>query len=324
MRDPRQAFEEKLVELGRKNDAIYAVSCDSASGGGLGEFFRQFPHHSVEVGISEQCGVSICAAMAKQGLIPVLVIINPFLTMRAYEQIRDDLGYADTNVKIVGSGGGLAYSTLGSTHIAVEDIALMRTIPHLTILAPGDADEVEFALEQALMIDGPVYIRMPRQKRKAPKPVWERRLSIGKAEVLKEGDDAVIFTYGPSVEEAVKAAELLQKEGVDCSVLNLTTLMPLDESAVLQYARRAKAVYTLEEHSPVGGLGDAVAAVMAEHKVAKPFVRMAVPKGAKQTGPYEELVEYYGLDGRSVAERILEQTHHTEGTRVDAAVLQEE
>lgn len=214
MRDPRKTFGQKLIELAEKNKKIFAISCDSASGGGLSDFFNRFPDRSVEVGISEQNAVGIAAAMSKEGLIPVLVAINPFLTMRAYEQVRDDLGYMNNNVKIVGSGGGLAYSTLGSTHIAVEDIALMRTIPHLAILAPGDAGEVEFALEQALAIEGPVYIRMPRQPREEPAPLFQRNLQLGKGEVLSVGDDAVLFTYGPSATEALTAATLLKGKGI--------------------------------------------------------------------------------------------------------------
>jgi transketolase len=166
--DPRKAFEQKMVELGHKNDMILGASCDSASGGGLGSFFKEFPERCVETGISEQNAVSLCAAMSREGYIPVLVVITPFLAMRAYEQIRDDVGYVESNVKLVGSGGGLAYSTLGSTHATIEDVAVMRTVPHLTILCPGDADEVEFAIEQAVAIKGPVYIRMPRQARPLP------------------------------------------------------------------------------------------------------------------------------------------------------------
>jgi transketolase C-terminal domain/subunit len=140
--DPRKVFDETLLQLGRENGRIVAVSCDSASGGGMGGFFNAFPERSIEAGISEQNAVGICAALAKQGMIPVITVITPFLTMRAYEQIRDDVGYMNSNVKLVGSGGGLAYSTLGSTHQAVEDVALMRTIPNMTILCPcGSAED---------------------------------------------------------------------------------------------------------------------------------------------------------------------------------------
>ena len=303
-RDPRKAFELKLVELAKTDAKIFAVSCDSASGGGLSSFFKAYPERSIEVGISEQTGVGLSAGLARQGLTPVLVIINPFLTMRAYEQVRDDLGYMDSNVKIVGSGGGLAYSTLGSTHIAVEDVALMRTVPHMTVLCPGDADEVEFALEQAVKIQGPVYIRMPRQARQEPKPVSERSMSIGKGEVLLEGKDATIFTYGPSVEQAMAAAALLQADGISVNVVNFTTVKPLDEACVLKYSKGVKAIFSLEEHSPVGGLGSAVANVLAENPVAAPLKKFGVPEGAKQTGPYEEVLAYYEIDGAGVAKRI--------------------
>ncbi len=304
MRDPRKAFEEKLVALGKSNDRIYAVSCDSASGGGLSGFFAEFPERSVEVGISEQTGVGVSAAFAKQGLIPVLVIINPFLTMRAYEQVRDDMGYVNTNVKIVGSGGGLAYSTLGSTHIAIEDIALMRTIPNLTIFAPGDAGEVEFALEQAVAIDGPVYIRMPRQARNEHKPLSERGLAVGNAEVICEGTDATLLTYGPSVEEALIAAKRLKEKGVGVSVINFPSLKPIDEEAILTHAKNAKAVFTMEEHIPTGGLGSIAAEIMAKNAVGVPLHMLAVPEGAKQTGPYDELLAYYGIKGENAAETI--------------------
>lgn len=180
LRDPRKAFEAKLLELGKDNEAIVAISCDSASGGGLGAFFQAYPNRSVEVGISEQTAVGISAAMARQGFIPVVVAIDPFLTMRAYEQIRDDVGYMHTNVKLVASGGGLAYSTLGSTHMALEDVALMRTVPNLVVLCPGDADEVEFCLEEAIKIDGPVFIRMPRQAKEPPAKRTQRKLELGR------------------------------------------------------------------------------------------------------------------------------------------------
>ncbi|MGI6160900.1 MAG: transketolase family protein [Christensenellales bacterium] len=307
--DPRAAFEAKLVELGKADERIIAVSCDSASGGGLKSFFTTFPERSVEVGISEQNAVSLTAAMSRQGFIPVLVIINPFLTMRAFEQVRDDIGYMDTNVKIVGSGGGLAYSTLGSTHIAIEDIALMRTVPNLTIFAPGDADEVEFALEQSLAIEGPVYIRMPRQKRPFFKPSEQRNLSLTKAEVVQTQDgelDVSIFAYGPSVSEAVKAETILRSNGIKAAVVNMLTVKPLDEEAVLEHSKKSKLIVTLEEHIPTGGLCDAVARVLALNSSGVQFFPIAVPEGAKNTGPYDELVDYYGLSGDKVAKKITE------------------
>ena len=304
MRDPRNAFADKLVELGKENPHIFALSCDSASGGGLAPFFKAFPDRSIEIGISEQNAIGIAAGLSRMGMIPVLVIINPFLTMRAFEQIRDDIGYLGSNVKIVGSGGGLAYSTLGATHIAVEDIALMRTVPNLTILAPGDADEVAFCLEEAAAVRGPVYIRMPRQARREPKPAGERALALGKGEVFPGGNDACIFTFGPSLEQALTAQSILKEQGIGVRVVNLTTVKPLDCECVTQNAREVRAVFTLEEHIATGGLCDAVARTLLLAGVNKPFTPLCVIEGCKQTGPYEELLDYYGLSGGKVAGTI--------------------
>lgn len=301
--DPRKVFGETLLKLGRENKRIVAVSCDSASGGGLGDFFKEFPERSIEAGISEQNAVGICAALARQGMIPIIAVITPFITMRAYEQVRDDVGYMKTNVKLVGSGGGLAYSTLGSTHQAVEDVALMRTVPNMTILCPCDAYDVKEALKEAMKIEGPVYIRMPRQPREVL--ASERHIVPGKAEVLKDGKDIAIFATGPMVEEAQVAAEILKKDGIDAAVLGFLTVKPLDEDAVMRYAGKVKAIFTIEEHSVTNGFGSAVAQCLAPEKGSPPVHIMGIPEGGKQTGPYKELLEYYGLTGEKIAENIM-------------------
>ena len=300
--DPRKTFDEELLQLGRRNEDIVAVSCDSSSGGGMGKFFKEFPGRTVETGISEQNAIGICAALAKQGKIPIITVITPFITMRAYEQVRDDIGYMNMNVKLVGSGGGLAYSTLGSTHQAVEDVALMRTIPNMTIFSPCDAYDVKEALRMAVEIKGPVYIRMPRQAREVK--AAERHLSAGKAEVLKDGGDVAIFATGPMIEEAQIAAEILKQNGTDAAVIGFMTVKPLDEQTVKEYAGRVKKIVTLEEHSIIGGLGSAVAQCLAPVSCAPPVHIMGIQEGAKSTGPYQELLEYYGLTGERVAEHF--------------------
>jgi len=302
--DPRKAFEEALLQLGKENDKIVAVSCDSASGGGMGAFFKAYPERSVETGISEQNAIGICAALAKQGFIPVNVVITPFITMRAYEQVRDDIGYMNTNVKLVGSGGGLAYSTLGSTHEAIEDIALMRTIPNMTIFCPGDAYEVRQALKLAVELNGPVYIRMPRQARPYASDPEKRALTAGKAEILRDGKDVALFTCGPMVEEAQTAAEILAGMGIDTAIINLMTVKPLDEETIMQYIRKAKMLVTVEEHSVVNGLGSAIAQQKAPVKDAPPLYIMGIKEGSKTTGPYKEVLESYGLTGKRIAEQI--------------------
>lgn len=300
--DPRKVFEETLLELGRDNKNIVAVSCDSAAGGGLKSFFEAYPERAVETGISEQNAIGICAALAKQGMIPIIVVITPFITMRAYEQVRDDVGYMNMNVKLVGSGGGLAYSTLGSTHQAVEDIALMQTIPNMTILSPCDAYDVKEALKMAVEIKGPVYIRMPRQAREVIAD--KRSVMPGKVEILKDGKDVAILATGPMVEEAQKAARILEREGIDAAVLGFVTVKPLDQDAVRAYAKKAGAIITVEEHSVVGGFGNAVTACLAPLANMPPVYVLGIMEKAKNTGPYKELLEHYGLTGEKIAENI--------------------
>lgn len=300
--DPRKAFEEALLDFGGENQNIVAVSCDSVSGGGMKSFFNAYPERSVETGISEQNAIGICAALAKQGMIPIIVVITPFITMRAYEQVRDDVGYMNMNVKLVGSGGGLAYSTLGSTHQAIEDIALMRTIPNMTILSPCDIYDIKEALKMAIDIEGPVYIRMPRQPREVK--AEKRNILCGKAEMLKDGSDLAIFATGPMVEEAQTAADILEQDGISAAVLAFMTVKPLDEEAVKVYAEKVKMIVTVEEHSVVGGFGSAVAQCLAPVAKMPPVHILGIMEKAKNTGPYKELLEHYGLTGEKIAENI--------------------
>ena len=303
-KDPRKVFEQTFLEIGKENDKVLAVSCDSASGGGLSAFVNAFPDRYIEVGIAEQNAVGICAGMAMQGYIPVMVAITPFATMRCYEQIRDDVGYTNMNVKIVGSGGGLAYSTLGSTHEAIEDIALMRTIPHMTILVPGDGYEVDAAVRAAVSHEGPVYIRMPRQAREDITEEPSRNFKIGKAELLETGGDVAILACGTMVKEAQKAAELLRKDNIQAAVADFPTVCPLDEDMITELYKKCRMLVTVEEHSLVNGFGSAVADLIAPMKSGVPLYKIGVREGSKQTGPYPELLEYYSLTGAKIAETI--------------------
>lgn len=304
VRDPRKVFEQVFLQIGRENGSVLAVSCDSAKGAGMASFVKAFPERYVEAGISEQGAVGVCAGLSSQGYIPVLAAIAPFATMRCYEQIRDDIGYVGMNVKIVGSGGGLAYSTLGSTHEALEDVALMRTIPHMAVLCPGDGYEVAESLRWAVASDGPVYIRMPRQAREDIAPEEERHFAVGRAELIREGDRAAIFACGPSVQEAQGAAALLEREGVRAAVVDFTSVEPLDTAMVERMCRACPMIVTVEEHSRVGGLGSAVADAAAGLEGGCRLYRLAVPKGAKQVGPYREVVDFYGLSSRKIAEFV--------------------
>lgn len=303
-RDPRKEFARVFAEIGRDYDNVLSVSCDSASGGGLGEFNKEFPGRYVEVGISEQNAIGICAGLSKQNYIPVVVAITPFITMRCYEQIRNDIGYSKSNVKIVGSGAGLQYSTLGSSHEAVEDIGVLRTIPNLTILAPGDAYEIEMCLKESVKLNGPVYIRMPRYALEDIKSDTERNFKIGKGEILKKGEHLTIFTYGTMVNEVLDACEILNESNIYPTVVDLTTVKPLDNELIISLYRESSLIITVEEHSVVGGIGSAIAEVICEEKGNAPLYKIGVEEGAVQTGPYRELLEDYGLTGRTLASKI--------------------
>ncbi|MDK2809844.1 MAG: transketolase [Petroclostridium sp.] len=305
-KDPRKIFAKTMLDIGEKNPRILAVSCDSASGGGMGDFIKAFPERYIEAGISEQNAIGICAGAAKQGFIPVIVAITPFITMRCYEQIRNDIGYSNMNVKIIGSGGGLAYSTLGSSHEAIEDICVMRSIPNMTILVPGDAYEVDMALREAVEHKGPVYIRMPRHPLDDIVDSSKRCFKIGDAEMIESGDDITIFASGTMVKEAQQASKILRSRGINAAVIDVHTIKPIDIKMVKSLYEKSKMFVTVEEHSVIGGLGSAIAEIIAPVKKATPLHIMGVSDGATNTGPYRELLESYSLTGEKLAVRIYE------------------
>ena len=196
-RNPRDVFGEVLLELGQENANIMAVSCDSGAGSGMNPFKKELPHQYLEVGINEQNAIGVCAGLAEGNSIPVVSAIAPFISMRAFEQVRNDLGYAKMNVKVIGSSSGLSHSALGSTHQAIEDMTLMRSVPNMVVLNPGDVFEVEMSLRAAVKHEGPVYIRMPRHEMAEPIEASKRRFEIGKGEYLMNtGDEIVIAVTG--------------------------------------------------------------------------------------------------------------------------------
>ena len=305
VKDPRKVFEDAFLKIGQENEKVIAISCDSASGGGLSKFIQTFPDRYVEMGIEEQTAIGVSAGIATQGYIPVIVAITPFITMRSYEQVRDDIGYVNMNVKIVGSGGGLAYSTLGSTHEAIEDIAVMRTIPNMTILVPGDAYEVEVAIKEAVNLVGPVYIRMPRQAREDIVDSSKRNIKIGKAEILETGKDVAILACGTMVKEAQVAAHILREKGINATVVDFLTVKPIDAETIINLYKKCKMIVTVEEHSVVNGFGSAIADVVAPIKMSTPLYIMGVKEGSKNTGPYKEILDYYSLTGPKIADNII-------------------
>ncbi len=304
--DPRKIFSDTLLKLGEVYETLLAVSCDSASGSGMSDFIGRFPNRYVEIGISEQNAIGVCAGLAQTGYIPVVSAIAPFISMRCFEQVRNDIGYSNMNVKIIGSSSGLSHSTLGSTHQAVEDIALMRSIPNMVVLNPGDAFEVEMALHEAVAWQGPVYIRMPRHKTEDLLEPEKRSFQIGRGERLSSGRDVALLVSGTLAGEAKVAANILEDLGLSTGVYNFPTVKPLDDKLVAQAVTGCRMAFTIEEHSVVGGFGGAVMEAAAPLRTHAPIYALGIPQGATDNGPYKELLASYSLTGETLAKKIYE------------------
>jgi transketolase len=304
--NPRKEFEKYFVAIGHENEKVLSVSCDSAKGAGMSAFLNTFPERSIEVGIAEQTAISMCAGLAETGMIPVISAITPFLTMRAYEQVRDDVGYANTNVKIVGSGTGLAYATLGSTHEAVEDTAVIRTIPNMTILNPGDRHEIKKSLEYAVNTEGPMYIRMIRQAVPDHQVPVKPADNISDFDTYQEGSDVLLIGTGTMVKEGIAAGKLLEEAGISTQVTGLMMVMPLEKEMIYKMCQGYRLIAVIEEHSVNGGLGTAISEILAEKGGFSPVKRFGVPLKMKVTGPYDEVLAYCGLKGDLIADKISE------------------
>jgi transketolase len=304
MQDPRKVFEAAFLKIGEQDKKVLAVSCDSAKGAGMASFVKRFPDRYIEVGISEQTAIGVCAGLAKTGFKPVLAAITPFLTMRAYEQVRNDIGYTHRKVVLVGSGGGLAYSTLGSSHEAIEDIALMRTIPNMVILVPGDGDEIAQSLRLALEHDGPSYIRMPRHELRDIPVLKPTKLKLSKSRTLIKGKDILLLACGTMVNEALDAAHYLSEKGINASVEAFLTVKPIDKQALRRRCAPYKHIVTVEEHAKTAGFGSYIAELLADQGFKGKQHILGVEEGSKNVGPYREILDVHGLSGIRIAQTI--------------------
>jgi transketolase len=299
--DPRKVFGAAVHEAARENPRIVVLSADSGGSSGLGGVKKEFPDRYFEMGIMEQGVVGIASGLATTGKIPVFCAIAPFVTARPFEMFRNDLGYMRQNVKIVGRNSGISYSDLGSTHHSLEDFAIIRMIPGVVVLAPQDPDEIRMAVKAMLAHEGPVYMRIgndPIPSLFAPEPFL-----IGKGKVAREGRDLTIVTTGSIAGEVFEAAALLKDRGLSAEVLSLPTVAPLDKELVIASARKTRRVFTVEEHYVIGGLGTAVQEVCCEN-CPVPVTKIGLPHKYVSSGPYRELLAYYQLDSKGIAEAI--------------------
>ncbi len=297
-------FAEVLLELARVDPRICGVSCDCW--GLIAPLAQEFPERAIEVGIAEQNLIGVAAGLALRGKVPFAIGMNPFVTMRCFEQTRTDVAYGCRNVKVIGGyGGGVMYGGWGCTHHAMEEIALMRLIPTMTVILPADAYETEQATGAAAATDGPFYISLAGGRLPVPTPEEEREFEVGKAVALREGDDATIIGTGPTVAEALRAGELLAAEGVRARVLSLHTIKPIDREAILR-AAKTRMIVTIEEHTVIGGLGGAVAEVLAEAGAGTPLKRLGLQDlFACMVGSYEDLKERFGITAEAIVAAVV-------------------
>ncbi len=295
-KDPRKEFGKAVSEIAEENGDIVVISTDSGFSSGFKEFAARHPERYVECGIMEQGATGIAAGLACVGKIPVFCAIAPFVTCRNFEMFRNDLGYMRQNVKIVGRNGGFTYSDLGATHHSLEDFAITRMIPGVTVLCPQDPTEIRQACKAMLELEGPVYMRIGNPKIPVLFPE-ESPFAIGKGRLLRQegGKDSVtIVSTGTVTAEVLKAAELLEKKGIFARVIGLGTVWPLDEELILTAAAETGRIVTVEEHYVRGGLGSLVAELLSE-KLPVRVKRIGVPLEYATSGPYEDLLRYYGL-----------------------------
>ena len=300
----RSAFIRSLIELAEQDSRVCLVTADL--GFGVVELFAQkFPSQFVNAGVAEQNMTGIAAGMALCGKVVFTYSIANFPTLRCLEQIRNDVCYHRADVKIVSVGGGLAYGALGASHHATEDIAVMRSLPEMTVVAPGDPVEAEEATRALMTRAGPAYLRLGR----SGEPLVHSEnidFQIGKAICVADGDDVTLIATGTMLHATVQAARRLAQEGIATRVLSMHTIKPLDVDAVYAAAKDTQAIVTIEEHSIIGGLGSAVAEVLAEFSDCHvPFKRMALPSAFTSVGSREFLTKSYSLSVEGIVDSAM-------------------
>jgi transketolase len=298
MQNCRVVYGETLVELGRENERIVALDADLSKSTMTRLFEHEFPERYFEMGIGEQNMVSVAAGLALCGKIAFVNSFAVFAAGRPYDQIRVSVCIGKVNVKIIGSSCGISDFGDGATHQGIEDIAIMRAIPNMTVLAPVDGIETRKMTRAAAEYEGPVYMRIPRNE--VPDVSDENQeFKIGKPTVIREGTDITVFAHGYMVYKALKAAETLNKKGISLRIVNVSTLKPIDEEAIKELADGVKGIVTVEEHTIVGGLASAVAFILRGRAI--PMEAIAVQDCFGQSAlSYEELLEHYGLTDAAI------------------------
>ena len=300
---PREAFGKTLVKLGEKNPDIVVLDADLAPSTKITYFKERFPERFIPVGIAEQNMIGIAAGLSTLGLIPFAVTFACFASRRVCDQVMISVAYPKLNVKIVGAYVGLFVGKNGATHQSLEDIAIMRSIANMVVVEPVDALETEKVVKFACEYDGPVYLRIGRDPMPQIVP-QDYEFQLGKALVLKEGKDVSLISSGAMVEDTLKAASLIEKEGIRAQVINMSSLKPVDEELIVRVAEETGRIVTVENHNIIGGLGSAIAEVVSEKFPVK-LKRIGVRDVFGKSGTNEEMKEKFGLRAEDIAKEVL-------------------
>lgn len=299
----RESYGKALVELGKKHENLVVLDADLAGATKTETFLKAFPDRHIDCGIAECNMMGIAAGLSTTGLVPFASTFAMFAAGRAFEQIRNSIGYPHLNVKIGATHAGISVGEDGATHQCNEDMALMRTIPGMVVINPADDIEAKAAVEAAYEYDGPVYLRFGRLAVPVINDRPDYRFEIGKGIELRPGTDVTILATGLCVSESLEAAEKLKGEGISAQVINIHTIKPLDEELILKAAETTGKIVTVEEHSIIGGLGGAVSELLGEKKPT-PVLRIGIRDVFGESGPAAELIKKYGLDSESISENI--------------------
>ncbi len=298
----RESYGNALAELGREHADVVVLDADLAGATKTSTFKKEFPDRHFDCGIAEGNMMAVAAGIASMGMVPFASTFAMFAAGRAFEQVRNSIGYPHLNVKIGATHGGISVGEDGASHQCCEDFALMRSIPGMTIICPADDVEARAAVKAAYEFEGPVYLRFGR----SGVPVFhdeDFKFEIGKGEVLQDGNDIAIIATGIMVGEAVKAGEELRSQGINARVINLSTIKPLDEELILKAAEECGRIVTCEEHSIIGGLGEAVSSLLSE-KLPTPVRRIGVNDEFGHSGPAAELLKDFGLSAENIVETV--------------------
>ncbi|HLA51205.1 MAG TPA: transketolase family protein [Thermodesulfobacteriota bacterium] len=300
----RDVYGETLARLGESSQEIVVLDADLSGSTKTNIFAKKFPERFFNMGVSEADMMGTAAGLAAAGKIPFASTFAIFASGRAWEQVRQSIAYPKLNVKIVASHGGITVGEDGASHQAIEDIAIMRAIPNMTVIVPCDGVETRSVIQEIVKYNGPVYVRVARGKFPVVLPE-DYKFAIGKGVVVRDGKDAAIIANGLMVSHALQAAAMLEKEGLNIRVINMSTIKPIDRELIIKGAQETGAIVTCEEHSIIGGLGEAVASVVVE-ECPVPMKRVGIQDRFGQSGLAEELLIHYGLMPKDIAAAMKE------------------